>query len=121
MTKEVGYGAERALAQYDHAEPDNRRVYEVLEQLRNAGLEEQQRIAKEFDALNEAAAALTPADEMSLREVGRRTGKGNRWSQARVAPVDLHRNMSQGRLSIASKIDPPSAPEILEKVALRQS
>jgi len=69
--QQARYEAERAFAQYDQVEPGNRLVCEVLEQRWNAKLEEQQRIAQELDALKDAAAALTPADELTLRELGR--------------------------------------------------
>ena len=69
--QQARYEAERAFAQYDQVEPGNRLVSEVLEQRWNAKLEEQQRVAQELDALKDAAAALTPADELTLRELGR--------------------------------------------------
>jgi DNA invertase Pin-like site-specific DNA recombinase len=69
--QQARYEAERAFAQYDQVEPGNRLVCEVLEQRWNVKLEEQQRIAQELDALKDAAAALTPADELTLRELGR--------------------------------------------------
>ena len=70
--QQARYEAERAFAQYDQVEPGNRLVSEVLEQRWNTKLEEQQRIAQELDVLKDAAAALTPADELSLRELGKR-------------------------------------------------
>ena len=69
--QQVRYEAERAFAQYDQVEPGNRLVAEVLEQRWNTKLEEQQRIAQELDAVKDAAAALTPADELTLRELGK--------------------------------------------------
>jgi hypothetical protein len=69
--QQARYETERAFAQYDQVEPGNRLVCEVPEQRWNAKLEEQQRIAKELDALKDTAAALTPADELTLRELGR--------------------------------------------------
>jgi hypothetical protein len=69
--QQARYEAERAFAQYDQVEPGNRLVCEVLEQRWNAKLEEQQRIAQELDALTDAAAALTPADELTLRALGK--------------------------------------------------
>ena len=69
--QQARYEAERAFAQYDQVEPGNRLVCEVLEQRWNAKLEEQQRIAQELDALTGAAAALTPADELTLRALGK--------------------------------------------------
>ena len=69
--QQARYEAERAFAQYDQVEPGNRLVSEVLEQRWNTKLEEQQRIAQEFDAAKDAAAALTPADELTLRELGK--------------------------------------------------
>jgi hypothetical protein len=69
--QQVRYEAERALAQYDQVEPGNRLVSEVLEQRWNTKLEERQRIAQELDALKDAATALTPADELTLRELGK--------------------------------------------------
>lgn len=69
--QQARYEAERAFAQYDQVEPGNRLVCEVLEQRWNAKLEEQQSIAQELDALKDEAAALTPADELTLRELGR--------------------------------------------------
>ena len=69
--QQARYEAERAFAQYDQVEPGNRLVSEVLEQRWNAKLEEQQHIAQELGALKDAAAALTPADELTLRELGR--------------------------------------------------
>jgi Resolvase, N terminal domain len=71
--QQARYEAGRAFAPYDHAEPGNRLMCEVLGQRWNAKLEEQQRIAKALDALEDAAAALTPAEELTLRELGRRT------------------------------------------------
>ena len=69
--QQARYEAERAFAQYDQVEPGNRLVAEVLEQRWNTKLEEQQRIAQELDALKDAAAALRPADELTLRELGK--------------------------------------------------
>jgi DNA invertase Pin-like site-specific DNA recombinase len=69
--QQARYEAERAFAQYDQVEPGNRLVAEVLEQRWNTKLEEQQRIAQELDALKASAAALTRADELTLRELGR--------------------------------------------------
>jgi hypothetical protein len=69
--QQARYEAERAFAQYDQVEPGNRLVAEVLEQRWNTKLEEQQRIVQELDALKASAAALTPADELTLREFGK--------------------------------------------------
>ena len=69
--QQARYEAERAFAQYDQVEPGNRLVTEVLEQRWNTKLEEQQCIAQELDALKDAAAALRPADELTLRELGK--------------------------------------------------
>jgi len=69
--QQARYEAERAFAQYDQVEPGNRLVSEVLEQRWNTKLEVQKRIAQDLDALKDAAAALTPADELTLRELGK--------------------------------------------------
>jgi DNA invertase Pin-like site-specific DNA recombinase len=69
--QQARYEAERAFAQYDQVEPGNRLVAEVLEKRWNTKLEEQQRIAQDLDALKDAATALTPTDELTLRELGR--------------------------------------------------
>jgi DNA invertase Pin-like site-specific DNA recombinase len=69
--QQARYEAERAFAQYDQVEPGNRLVAEVLEQRWNTKLEEQQRIAQELDAQKDAAAALTAADELRLRDLGK--------------------------------------------------
>jgi hypothetical protein len=68
--QQARYEAERAFAQYDQVDPGNRLVAEVLEQRWNAKLAEQQRIGQALSSLNEASAALTPADEASLRALG---------------------------------------------------
>jgi hypothetical protein len=68
--QQVRYETERAFAQYDQVEPGNRLVAEVLEQRWNTKLEEQQRIAHELDDLNDATAALTADDELTLRGLG---------------------------------------------------
>jgi len=69
--QQARYEAERAFAQFDQVEPGNRLVAEVLEKRWNTKLEEQQRIAQDLDALKDAAIALTPADELTLRGLGR--------------------------------------------------
>ena len=68
--QQVRYEVERAFAQYDQVEPGNRLVAEVLEQRWNSKLEEQRRIAQELDDLNDATAALTPDDELTLCGLG---------------------------------------------------
>ena len=68
--QQVRYEVERAFAQYDQVEPGNRLVAEVLEQRWNSKLEEQRRIAQELDDLNDATAALTPDDELTLGGLG---------------------------------------------------
>ncbi len=68
--QQVRYEAERAFAQYDQVEPGNRLVAEVLEERWNSKLEEQKRVAKELDDLNEATAALTREDKLKLRGLG---------------------------------------------------
>ena len=90
--QQARYEAERAFAQYDQVEPGNRLVCEVLEQRWNAKLEEQQRIAKELDALKDAAAALTPADELTLRELGRHFAEV--WN-SNTCPVTLKKRIAR--------------------------
>ena len=68
--QQARYEAERAFAQYDQIDPDNRLVADVLEQRWNAKLAEQQRVEQALGDLNDARAALTPANEASLRALG---------------------------------------------------
>jgi DNA invertase Pin-like site-specific DNA recombinase len=68
--QQARYEAERAFAQYDQIDPGNRLVAEVLEQRWNVKLAEQQRVAQALGDLNDACAALTPANEASLRALG---------------------------------------------------
>lgn len=68
--QQARYEAERAFAQYDQIDPGNRLVAEVLEQRWNAKLAEQQRVEQALSDLYDACAALTPANEASLRALG---------------------------------------------------
>jgi DNA invertase Pin-like site-specific DNA recombinase len=68
--QQARYEAERAFAQYDQIDPGNRLVAEVLEQRWNAKLAEQQRVEQVLSDMNDARAALTPANEASLRALG---------------------------------------------------
>lgn len=68
--QQARYEAERAFAQYDQIDPSNRLVAEVLEQRWNAKLAEQQRVEQALSDLNATRAALTPANEASLRALG---------------------------------------------------
>ena len=68
--QQARYEAERAFAQYDQIDPGNRLVADVLEQRWNAKLAEQQRVEQALSDLNDARAALTPANEASLRALG---------------------------------------------------
>lgn len=68
--QQARYEAERAFAQYDQIDPGNRLVADVLEQRWNAKLAEQQRVEQALGDLNDARAALTPANEASLRALG---------------------------------------------------
>jgi DNA invertase Pin-like site-specific DNA recombinase len=68
--QQARYETERAFAQFDQVDPNNRLVADVLEQRWNVKLEEQQRIGHELNNLDNATAALTPADEATLRAMG---------------------------------------------------
>jgi hypothetical protein len=68
--QQARYEAERAFAQYDQADPNNRLIAEVLEQRCNAKLEQQQRLERELQELSETTAALSPADEAAIRALG---------------------------------------------------
>ena len=64
------YEAERAFAQYDQADPNNRLVADVLEQRWNAKLEDQHRLERELDELSEATPALGADDALAIRALG---------------------------------------------------
>jgi hypothetical protein len=68
--QQLRYEAERAFAQYDQADPNNRLVADVLEQRWNATLEDQHRLERELDELSEATAALVDDDALAIRALG---------------------------------------------------
>ena len=68
--QQVRYEVERAFAQYDQADPNNRLVADVLEQRWNAKLEDQHRLERELGELSEATAALGADEELAIRALG---------------------------------------------------
>jgi hypothetical protein len=68
--QQARYEAERALAQYDEADPRNRLVADVLEQRLNDKLKEQQRLEARLDDMSTHSPRLTPAIEASVRALG---------------------------------------------------
>ncbi len=69
--QQVRYEAERAFAQYDQVDPNNRLVADVLEQRWNAKLEEQTRLQHELDEVRDATAELDPAIEADIHALGK--------------------------------------------------
>ena len=68
--QQVRYEVERAFAQYDQADPNNRLVADVLEQRWNAKLEDQHCLEQELDELSEVTAALGADDALAIRALG---------------------------------------------------
>ena len=68
--QQARYEAERAFAQYDQVDPNNRLIAEVLEQRCNAKLTQQQQLERELQELRETTAALSAADEAAIRALG---------------------------------------------------
>lgn len=68
--QQARYEAERAFAQYDQVDPNNRLIAEVLEQRCNAKLAQQQQLERELQELCETTAALSAADEAAIRALG---------------------------------------------------
>lgn len=90
--QQARYEAERAFAQYDQIDPGNRLVAEVLEQRWNAKLAEQLRVEQVLSAMNDARAALTPANEASLRALGENFASV--W-QSDVCPMTLKKRIAR--------------------------
>lgn len=68
--QQVRYETERAFAQYDQVDPNNRLVADVLEQRWNDKLEEQRNLQTELDARVTTRSSLSPAEEAALRALG---------------------------------------------------
>ena len=68
--QQARYEAERAFAQYDQVDPNNRLIAEVLEQRCNAKLAQQQQLERELRELCETTAALSAADDAAIRALG---------------------------------------------------
>ena len=68
--QQARYEAERTFAQYDQVDPNNRLIAEVLEQRCNAKLKQQQQLERELQELCETTAALSTADEATIRALG---------------------------------------------------
>ena len=71
QVQQVRYEAERALTQYDQVDPTNRLVAEVLEQRWNARLEAVHDLEGDLEALSDATPTLSPADEATIRALGK--------------------------------------------------
>ena len=80
--QQVCYEAERAFAQYDQADPNNRLVADVLEQRWNAKLEDQHRLERELYELSEATPALGDGDALAIRALGE--SFASVWNDAQV-------------------------------------
>ncbi|MDA1371751.1 MAG: recombinase family protein [Proteobacteria bacterium] len=68
--QQVRYETERAFAQYDQVDPNNRLVAEVLEQRWNDKLEEQHNLQAELDTYADRVRSLNAAEEAALRALG---------------------------------------------------
>ena len=68
--QQLQYEADRAFTQYDQVDPNNRLVADTLEQRWNSKLESVRALEGEFEALSDATAALSPADEATIRALG---------------------------------------------------
>ena len=90
--QQVRYEAERAFAQYDQADPNNRLVADVLEQRWNAKLEDQHRLERELDELSEAAPALGADDALAIRALGE--SFASVWNDAQC-PMTLKKRIAR--------------------------
>jgi DNA invertase Pin-like site-specific DNA recombinase len=68
--QQVRYEAERAFAQYDQVDPNNRLVAEELERRWNGALEAQHALEAELKAHTASPVSLSPADEAAIRALG---------------------------------------------------
>lgn len=68
--QQLRYETERAFAQYDQVDPNNRLAADVLEQRWNVKLEQQQRVERELEELSESTAGLSPVDEVAIGALG---------------------------------------------------
>ena len=90
--QQVRYEAERAFAQYDQVDPNNRLVADVLEQRWNAKLEDQHRLERELVELSEATPALGDADARAIRALGEHFASV--WNDARC-PMTLKKRIAR--------------------------
>jgi len=68
--QQVRYEAERAFAQYDQVDPNNRLVADELERRWNVKLEAQRNLEAELTEDADTRSPLTAADEVSIRALG---------------------------------------------------
>ena len=90
--QQVRYEAERAFAQYDQADPNNRLVADVLEQRWNAQLEDQHRLERELYELSEATPALGDDDALAIRALGEHFASV--WNDAQC-PMTLKKRIAR--------------------------
>lgn len=69
--EQIEYEAERAFAQYDQVDPNNRLVADTLEQRLNEKLEKVEQMRSELDAAQMYTRSLSQTEKESIQELGR--------------------------------------------------